>query len=145
MHALRCRRCVAVKWFIKEAYEQEAAALLRDFGDGKLELIAPDIIVSEVGNVLWKRSIVNPSISATEASASYRDFLALGIDLHACSSLASAAMRIAIDERRSVYDAMYVALAEQMACDLITADERLYSALRNKYSGLRWVGDYPKA
>jgi len=136
--------CVAVKWFIRENYQREADQILRDFGDEKVDLIAPDIIVSEVGNVLWKRSIINPSISVTEASASYRDFLALGIRLHACSGIASAAMRIAMAERRSVYDAMYMALAEQMACDFITADEKLYSTLRKKFSWLRWIGDYLK-
>jgi predicted nucleic acid-binding protein len=134
--------CVAVKWFLKEEYDQEAGQILNDFADGKIELIAPDIIVSEVGNVLWKRSTIRPSITTTEASVSYRDFLGLGINVHPCTTLASAAMRIAVAERRSVYDAMYMALAEQMACDLITADEKLYSAVGKKFSWLRWIGDY---
>jgi predicted nucleic acid-binding protein len=134
--------CVAVKWFIKETHHHEADAILTDFGDKKLQLIAPDIIVSEVGSVLWKLSTLRSSISTTEASSSYHDFLALGIQLHPCSEIASSAMRIALAERCTVYDAMYMALAEQKGCDLITADEKLYSALGKKFCWLRWIGDY---
>ena len=44
---------VAAKWFLPELHKDKAEELLRDFLDEKLDLIAPDLIISEVGNILW--------------------------------------------------------------------------------------------
>jgi predicted nucleic acid-binding protein len=45
---------------------------------------------------------------------------------------------------RSVYDALYVALALQEGCQLVTADGRLYNALRPVLPDtMLWVGDLP--
>ena len=42
---------VAVKWFLPEIHSRAAGRLLSE----ALDLIAPDLIWSELGNVLWKR------------------------------------------------------------------------------------------
>ena len=72
---------VAAKWFLPELHKDKAEELLRDFLDEKLDLIAPDLIISEVGNILWKRSTLRGEISVTQASRSYANFLALGLGL----------------------------------------------------------------
>ena len=46
-----------------------------------------------------------------------------------CRDIAVDAYRIAVTHDRSVYDALYVALAQQRDTRLITADTRLYNAL----------------
>ena len=115
---------VAAKWFLPEPYKDEAEELLRDFLDEKVELIAPDLIVSEVGNILWKRSTLRGEISATQASRSYANFLALGLILRPSSTFAAAALKLAAEESHPVYDMLYVALAERNGCDFVTADEK---------------------
>jgi len=48
---------VVVKWFIPEVDSDKADRLLADFRSHRLDIIAPDILVVEVGNTLWKRSV----------------------------------------------------------------------------------------
>lgn len=42
----------------------------------------------------------------------------------------ASALEIALAHRRSIYDAIYVALALRENCEMVTADERLYNALQ---------------
>jgi predicted nucleic acid-binding protein len=51
------------------------------------------------------------------------------INLVSCRALAADALEIAVTFGRSVYDAMYLALAINRNTRLITADTRLYNAL----------------
>ena len=41
----------------------------------------------------------------------------------------------------SAYDAHYLALAEARQCECWTADERLWNAVRNALSWVRWIGE----
>ena len=41
---------IAVKWYVPEANSTQAAAIL----ESGAELLAPDLLVAEVGKVLWK-------------------------------------------------------------------------------------------
>jgi predicted nucleic acid-binding protein len=132
---------VVAKWFLPEPHKQQAEKLLRGFLDETVELAAPDLLVAEVGNLLWRRSVLIGDISIANAAESYRNFLALDIPLHSSGTIAAAALKIATDERRRIYDMIYVALAQQNACELITADETLLNALGKKFSCLRWIGD----
>ena len=40
----------------------------------------------------------------------------------------------------AAYDAHYLALAEMMDCEFWTADERLFNAVRDELSWVRWLG-----
>jgi predicted nucleic acid-binding protein len=132
---------VVAKWFLPEPHKDKAEKLLRDFLEETVELTAPDLIVAEVGNLLWKRSTLLQEISANQAAQSYRHFLSLPIQLHPSPAIAATALKLAADERRQIYDMLYIALAQQNACEFITADEKLLRALGKKFSCLRWIGD----
>jgi len=102
---------------------------LTGFVNQEVELIAPELIVEEVGNTLWKSSVKTGVISVKEAVDAYRFFLALGLPLHSSSSIAARALSIAIQEEHPVYDTLYVALAESKGCEFITADHKLFIKL----------------
>jgi predicted nucleic acid-binding protein len=53
--------------------------------------------------------------------------------------LAGDALAIALSTGRTVYDAMYVALAVQRDTSVITADERLVNALATHWP-VKWLG-----
>jgi predicted nucleic acid-binding protein len=93
---------VVTKWFLPEAHKDKAEKLLRDFLDEKVELTPPDLLVAEVGNILWKRCTLLRDISSLEAAQSYEDFLALGLPLRASPTIAAAALKLATKERHGV-------------------------------------------
>ena len=60
------------------------------------------------------------------------------------SRLMDEAIEIALRYQRSAYDALYVALALQEGCPLVTADRRLYDAVAVELPGVvLWIEDVP--
>lgn len=122
---------VALKWFVEEEGTSQAAALLA----GQDMLIAPDLIVAEVANAGWKAVRSGTMLPEQHDHAAAR--LPLAFDsLIPLASLAPSAVAIARLLDHPVYDCFYLALAEERAAKLITADRRLLARL----AGTQWEG-----
>jgi predicted nucleic acid-binding protein len=135
--------CVAAKWLLPAAGEgllDQANRLLERHVKRELQLLAPNLIESEMGNILWK-AVQRNRISRTEAENSLRQFAALGIHTLPTSDLLDQALQIAVGCGRSFYDCLYVALALASKTELITADERLVNALGSRFP-VRWLGAF---
>jgi predicted nucleic acid-binding protein len=127
---------VAVKWFVEEELSSEARRLLRP----DLELVAPDFILTEAANVLLKK--VRRGEMPAEVVEEALDLLNIFALLSRSVALVPAAFTVAKEYGRSVYDALYVAMALQEGCQIVTADKRLYKALREVLPGsLLWIED----
>ncbi|MGH9557060.1 MAG: type II toxin-antitoxin system VapC family toxin [Terriglobales bacterium] len=128
---------VAVKWFTPEPDSPAALRLLEDQRLEQIALTAPDLLSAEVGNALWKLSALRRKIAYSEARQSYQDFLDLALDLRPVSSLAPLALDIALTGKHTFYDSLYVALALEEQCELITADERMVRGFQSRYPFVR--------
>jgi predicted nucleic acid-binding protein len=42
--------------------------------------------------------------------------------------------------RPRAYDAQYLALSQRLSCEFWTADERLFNAVKDQFSHIRWLG-----
>lgn len=116
---------VAVKWYVPEPDSQRALSIL---GSGR-SLLAPDLLISEVGNILWKR-VQRGELTLVEAQTIVTALTtACPLELFPASDLLGTALDIAATNRRTVYDSLYVALAHEQGCQFVTADERLANAL----------------
>ena len=100
---------------------RRARAELRAAGD----VAAPDLVDVETVAVLRRRWLAG-TLSARRFAAAIEDLEALAIDRYPTLGL----MRRAYELRANVraYDAAYVALAETLGCELLTADGRLAKA-----------------
>lgn len=128
---------MALKWFLPEAGNSPADRLLESFLRGELGLHAPDLLLIETASALWRRSVVRRELSSSDAKAIYRDLLTLPLDFQISGPLASAAFSLAIAHRHSAYDAIYCALAMEMDCEFITADDALVSKLGRELPFIR--------
>jgi predicted nucleic acid-binding protein len=132
---------VAAKWLLPAAGEgllDQATRLAALHVKRELQLLAPELIEAELGNVLWK-AVRRKRISRIEAGNSLRNFAALAIQVIPTSDLLDQALQIAVDCDRSFYDSLYIALALSTKTELITADERLVNALGSRFP-VRWLG-----
>jgi len=132
---------VAAKWFLPRSGEplaEEALALLRRYADGEIQLTVPDLFWAEFGNILWK-AVRTGRIAGRAATEALTDMLLYGLPTVNGLELAEDALAIALSTGRTVYDAMYVALAVQRASTFITADERLVNALATHWP-VKWLG-----
>ena len=109
---------VAIKWVIKEAGTQEALALRRN------ALIAPDLLISECANILWKK-VQRKELHKNEALLAARLLQGAEIELVPTRSLLEATAQLAIELAHPAYDCAYLALAMERGCRFITADDRL--------------------
>jgi predicted nucleic acid-binding protein len=116
---------VAVKWFVPEALSDEAVSLL----DSPRELLAPDLLYPEAGNILWKK-VGRGEIEARDARDILAALVRVPLSVVPSSTLVEAALEITLVHGRTVYDGLYVALAVARDAVLVTADGRLVEALR---------------
>jgi predicted nucleic acid-binding protein len=131
---------VAVQWFVEESYSASAKRLLLEGN----ELLAPDLIHSELGNVLWKKWR-RGEVSEGEARTILNVFQQFPVQIYPSGSLSEAAWEFAYILERSFYDSLYLALAALHDCPLATADRRLYNALGSSSAApaLIWVEEIP--
>jgi predicted nucleic acid-binding protein len=89
--------------------------------------VAPAILAAEIASALWKR-MRRGDIDRQKTLEAHERFEEICPLLLPIEDLAQRALELAIDTRHPVYDCFYVALAEELPAELITADERLYRA-----------------
>jgi predicted nucleic acid-binding protein len=109
---------IAVKWVVQEEGTTEALALR-----GGNKLIAPDLLVSECADVLWKK-VIRGELERQEAMLAARLLSAADIELLGTRGLLETAARLAIQLNHPAYDCTYLALAIGQDCRFVTADER---------------------
>jgi predicted nucleic acid-binding protein len=121
---------VALKWFLPEVHSDEAVRLLRD----DYLLFAPDLIWAEFGNVLWKKWRQR-EIEADVARRILEDFRRFPLEACSSDTLLATAWTIAEELHRTMYDSLYLALAERKGYRLVTADHRFYNSLKHSRLG----------
>jgi predicted nucleic acid-binding protein len=109
---------VAIKWVVPEPGSDAALALLRG------RLLAPDLLIAECANILWKKARLGEHTQA-EALVAARLLEHTDIELAPIRPLLQRATELSIALRHPAYDCFYLALAETRGCPLVTADERL--------------------
>ena len=115
---------VAVKWVIPEVLSDLADRVR----DGAEDVLAPDLLLVEVANALWRKTTAR-EISAREADGAFDLVRRSGIDLRPAGPLLPRAMDLARRLGHPVYDCVYLALAEREEATLVTVDQRLLRRL----------------
>ena len=119
---------IAVKWLFAEPHSQEARQLLAP----RIVLHAPDFILTEVANVIWKKARRKEIPSAQpyiEELANIPD----AVVLQPSTELVMKAAALAVQIDHPVYDCVYLACTEAEAAPLVTADARLAERAREAY------------
>jgi predicted nucleic acid-binding protein len=114
---------IAIKWVVEEKGTAAALRLRR-----QARLIAPELLVAECANILWKK-VRRKELSRHEAILAARLLQGADLELLPTRSLLEAATLIAIELDHPAYDCVYVALAAANDCPFVTADERLLRKL----------------
>lgn len=130
MSAIVLDASVLIKLYLNEEGSRRAVNAAK-----KAEtLLAPDLLWSEAGNILWKY-VRRDELAADAAEAILRDMLQMPIAVTASADLVPQAFQIATEYDRTVYDSLYLALAVKAKAVVLTADRRLVNALAGKPIG----------
>jgi predicted nucleic acid-binding protein len=129
---------VAAKWVIEEEHSAKAALLL-DFD----VLHAPDHWLAEAINVLWAK-VFRGELTRVDAEERMTVLLRAPITGTPIAGLMPRASAISAARVVTIYDSLYLALAEKRDIPMVTADERLIRQL-SADAGLAkrmiWVAD----
>lgn len=127
---------VVAKWVLPEADSPKALALAEAWAGEGLAPVVPTLLWSEVGNVLHRRTAAG-ELTPTQAHRLWRQLLGLGLTTRSEVGLSPRALELAQELRLpSVYNAVYLALAEAEDAEFWTFDVRLYRAASK---ALPWV------
>ena len=95
----------------------------------KLPLIAPDLLAAECLNALRKK-VLRGVLTADQAAALAQVLERAPIIFEHSQPVLARALELSLRLSHSVYDCVYLALAERFSCVLITADDKLVSRCR---------------
>jgi predicted nucleic acid-binding protein len=117
--------CVALKMiFVSEEGADLALSLREDFKHQIHQLIAPDILPVEMAHAVT-RAERKGIIPKGKGQVLLNDFLTPCPNLFTYGDLLDRAMELSSDVRLGVYDCLYVALAEEENCKIVTVDQKM--------------------
>lgn len=116
---------VGLKWFIEEPRSSAARKIL----EKGASFIAPDIVIPEICNVVWKK-VKNHEISAEQGQAIVTNVPMILDHIVPSSELAQRAFDLAVQFNHPAYDCLYLALAERESIRLITDDAKLVAVAK---------------
>lgn len=105
------------------------------------ELIAPEFWRLECTNVLWKQ-VRFQRMPADVAEKLLVELIALPLTVMEIPYLMPRSLQIDLRHELAIYDSIYIAMAEQLDCELITIDRRQANAARSLGVKLKPIGDF---
>lgn len=133
---------VMVKWVLPEPDSDKALRLRDDLRNATHQLLSPDIFTVEASHALTRaerqgriavgqaRTLLLDILTTPPVAFPFQPFLLRAIDI-------SSAVRV------GVYDCIYVALAEQEKCQLVTADATMVRTLQPAFPFIRPLSSFP--
>ncbi len=96
------------------------------------DLITLDLALCEVGNVAWKRVSFSgeDEEKALDALRDCLEFISTTFTLLKSSDLLEVAFEIAVIDKVSFYDSLFLAAAEKERVSLLTLDKKLYDRVK---------------
>jgi predicted nucleic acid-binding protein len=135
---------VAMKWVIEEELSDRAESLLEDTIRSGSTIVGPPHLAGEVANALYQRTLRSQhTLTRSEAEEALAAFLAIPIQMVTSEDLYIRSFTFALQAGLpSLYDSMYVVLAQMLNAELWTDDRRLLRSVAQIASWVRWIGDY---
>jgi predicted nucleic acid-binding protein len=120
---------VAVKFHVPEEHHTEARRLRGRFEEGAVSLLAPGTVLPEVFNAFWQKHR-RAELTLEEVWRGWELISELPLALYAPEDLIGRAIEIGFETGVIVYDALFLALAEDAQTVVLTADDRLLKTIR---------------
>jgi len=131
---------VFIKMVVAEEDSDRADALWEQWKEDGVKVVAPALLLFELTSVL-RNKVHRGLLSLEEGEKAFNAVLQLPVQMLTPPDLHRRAWELATSfNRPAAYDTHYLALAEMMNCDFWTADERLFNAVRDELSWVRWLG-----
>jgi len=130
---------VVAKWFVEEDERDKSILVRNQLLSGKISLVAPRLLIYEMGNVLT----LNTNLNSKEISDALRSLVDIGLEIYVMGfDELEMAAKISRKFNITFYDAVFASLAKILDTKLVTADKSLTRKLREP-GFLTLLQDYP--
>jgi predicted nucleic acid-binding protein len=114
------------KWFLVEEESREMKTLRDKIIGGEIEAHVPGFVFVELANLLrYSRGLTPGDVTNGVAAA-----MSIGLVVHDFEEVLGEAVRIAFEKGLTIYDSIYVALAEKLDAVLVTYDKVLLRGVK---------------
>lgn len=121
---------VVVKWFSKEEDSEKAIELRDKFVNREVFIVCPDLVLYEVANALR----YNKNLDENDIREAIGSLYDMEIDIIVpTKEVMARAIEFAREFNITIYDAVYVSLADILNAKLITADKMLVKACKRDF------------
>ena len=127
---------VAAKWVLPEPDRAPAIGWFERYASGQVLLIAPDLLLAEFASLLAKHAR-RKQISAEQAPQAFSLMTKCAPRLLETRPRLSRALDLSLQHQLSLWDCVYLALALEHDCPVLTADLRLFRAGRGGHPSVR--------
>ena len=127
---------VATKWILNEPGRVLAMRLLERWQSGEILLIAPDLLLAEFASLLAKRNRRN-ELNEQQSKQAYQLMVRSSPILYDMRPFLPFALDLSLQHQLSLWDAVYLALAIEHNCSLITADARLFRSGKTHHPAIK--------
>ena len=119
---------VIIKWFTQEEKREQAIELREKYINGEIEIVVPDIILYEISNALR----FNPNFQEKDIKEAIQSLFDIEIEIIVpIPEILQKSADVAYSKNITIYDAAYIALAQLIDFDFVTADEKLYEKIKD--------------
>jgi predicted nucleic acid-binding protein len=129
---------VAAKWVLPEPDRTPALGLFERYAAGEVLLIAPDILLAEFASLVAKRNR-RKQISVEQAHDAFSLMAKCAPRLLDTRPRILRALHLSLQHQLSLWDCIYLALAVEHDCPVLTADLRLFRAGKSRQPWVRLV------
>jgi predicted nucleic acid-binding protein len=138
-----CGRQLGFKVVVAEADSDKTYVLVDRWANSGNQLIALAFFEMETDSILRQKVVLRRELTPDQADAACAKLQALPIRQISLSGQRQRAWEIATRFGfATVYDASYLALAQLRDCEFWTADERLFTRVKDNLPFVKWLGDY---
>lgn len=124
-----------------ETLTSQAQHILKRLQADGVVIHAPNLLRYELVAVA-RKAVYQIRVTVEEGLRARDKMLSYPVTLHFDDLLLKRGYELATEYNRpTAYDTQYLALAERLSCDFLTADERLFNATKGRYSNIRWLGN----
>lgn len=119
---------IVLKWYKQEIHSEIAVKIKDEFIEGIHEIVVPDLLLYELTNAMR----FNKDFNEEFIKESLTNFIDLDTDITIpTDEIINSAIELSYKHDITIYDAIYVALAESIDATFITADEKLYEKIKD--------------
>ena len=112
--------------FSSEEHTDKALELRQRYADDEIEVVVPDLVLNELANALR----YNPNFDQEDVKDAIQSIFDMDFEILATSpEILKLATDISFEFETTIYDSIYLALAESLECVTITTDQELVNKL----------------